>query len=96
MPLTSSFPPKNSHRRLPNPVTRAWHALLALSLASALLTLLSLPSAVLGGGILLLALLKTRVILARYLDLDASPAWLRGFTMVLSGFAGLIFALHLV
>jgi hypothetical protein len=49
-----------------------------------------------AGGILLLALIKARVILARYLDLSQSPAWLRGFTIVLTGFSILIFALYLI
>lgn len=79
-----------------NNLTRAWLALLGLSLGSAVLTMIPLPSAVLGGGILLLALMKARVILARYLDLEVSPGWLRGFTMVLTGFAVLIFCLYLV
>ncbi|WP_170367416.1 cytochrome C oxidase subunit IV family protein [Ruegeria arenilitoris] len=77
-------------------LTRAWAGLIALSLASALLTLMPVGSRPVGGGILLLALFKARVILARYLDLERSPAWLRGFTLVLSTFAALIFALYLV
>ncbi len=95
MPAASSCS-KYGRRRLPNPLTQAWLALLALSVASALLTLLPVPPALLGGGILALALAKSRIILARYLDLAASPAWLRGFTMVLTGFALLIFALYLI
>ncbi|WP_235216144.1 cytochrome C oxidase subunit IV family protein [Ruegeria halocynthiae] len=77
-------------------LTRAWLTLLGLSLGSALLTLVPLRPALLGAGILLLALIKARVILARYLDLSGSPAWLRGFTMVLSGFTVLIFGLYLI
>ncbi len=95
MPATSSFP-KYSRRRLPNALTRAWVTLLALSVASALLTVLPIPSTLLGGGILILALAKCRIILARYLDLAASPGWLRGFTMVMTGFALIIFALYLI
>ncbi|WP_237212626.1 cytochrome C oxidase subunit IV family protein [Ruegeria lacuscaerulensis] len=79
-----------------NTLTRAWLALLGLSFGSALLTMIPAPPAVLGGGILLLALVKTRVILARYLDLAESPAWLRGFSMVLTGFAVIIFGLYLI
>ncbi|CUK17623.1 hypothetical protein RUE5091_04146 [Ruegeria denitrificans] len=79
-----------------NTLTRAWLALLGLSVGSAVLTLLPVPAAVMGGGILLLALIKTRVILAQYLDLACSPGWLRGFTMVLTGFSVLIFALYLI
>ena len=95
MPLTSSFS-KYSRRRPPDFLTFAWLALLALSFASALLTKLALPPQIVGGGILLLALAKARVILARYLDLADSPAWLRGFTIVLTGFSILVFALYLV
>ncbi|KUJ73448.1 nitric oxide reductase F protein [Ruegeria marisrubri] len=95
MPLTSSFS-KYSRRRPPDFLTFAWLALLALSFASALLTRLALPPQIVGGGILLLALAKARVILARYLDLADSPAWLRGFTIVLAGFSILVFALYLV
>ena len=95
MPITSSFA-KYSRRRPPDFLTFAWLALLALSFASALLTMLALPPEIVGGGILLLALAKARVILARYLDLADSPAWLRGFTLVLAGFSILVFALYLV
>ncbi|KIC38770.1 nitric oxide reductase F protein [Ruegeria sp. ANG-R] len=77
-------------------MTRAWLSLLALSFASALLTMLHAPAELIGAGILLLALIKARVILARYLDLIQSPSWLRGFTMVLTGFAILVFALYLL
>jgi hypothetical protein len=79
-----------------NTLTRAWLALLALSLGSAGLTMMPLPPELLGGGILSLALAKSRIILARYLDLAHSPSWLRGFTMVLTGFAVVIFGLYLI
>ncbi len=95
MAASSSFS-KYSRRRLPNPLTKAWLGLLALSLASALLTLLPAAPAIICGGILLLALLKARLILARYLDLTDSPGWLRGFTMVLTGFSVAVFGLYLV
>ncbi|MGV6847259.1 MAG: cytochrome C oxidase subunit IV family protein [Marinibacterium sp.] len=95
MPQTSSFP-KYSRRRRPSRLAIAWASLIALSLASALLTIAPLYPEVVGGGVLLLALFKARIILARYLNLEHSPAWLRGFTMVLSGFAAVIFALYLV
>ncbi|WP_299661607.1 nitric oxide reductase F protein [uncultured Ruegeria sp.] len=94
MPTASSCP-KYGRRRHPDPLTRAWFTLLALSITSALLTMLPIPPAFLGGGILILALAKCRIILARYLDLAISPAWLRGFTVVLTGFVGVIFALYL-
>ncbi|MEX0308359.1 MAG: cytochrome C oxidase subunit IV family protein [Ruegeria sp.] len=95
MSAASSFL-KRAHRRLPDTLTRAWLSLLALSVASALLTMLHAPAELIGAGILILALIKSRVILARYLDLIESPAWLRGFTMVLTGFAIVVFALYLI
>ncbi|WP_209597163.1 cytochrome C oxidase subunit IV family protein [Ruegeria sp. HKCCSP351] len=95
MPAISSFA-KYSRRRRPNSLTSAWLVLLALSLASTLLTLMKSPDVLIAGGILLLALIKARVILARYLDLVESPGWLRGFTMVLTGFSVVIFALYLI
>ena len=87
---------KYGRRRLPEPITRAWLGLLALSLASTLLTLLPVPNTLLAGGILILAMVKARLILARYLDLATSPVWLRGFTLVLAGFSILIFGLYLI
>ncbi|MFY2822922.1 cytochrome C oxidase subunit IV family protein [Ruegeria sp. MALMAid1280] len=92
---SSSFP-KYSRRRLPSPITCAWFALLALSVTSALLTMMPIPSKLLGAGILILALAKSRIILAQYLDLAHSPGWLRGFTMVVTAFAVLIFGLYLI
>ncbi len=95
MPTASSFQ-KYSRRRLPSPLTRAWLTLIALSVASAILTLTQLPPKAIGAGILILALGKSRIILARYLDLAKSPAWLRGFMMVLISFAVVVFALYLI
>ncbi len=95
MPAAPSFP-KYWRRALHNSLTRAWLTLLVLSVASALLTVLPIPPSVLAGCILVLALAKCRVILACYLDLVNSPAWLRGFTMVLTGFAIIVFALYLI
>ena len=73
-----------------------WGALVALSLSTAALTLFQLPPALVGGGILLLALAKMRLILACYLDLRRCPAWLGGFTAVLTGFTLLVFGLYLI
>ena len=94
MPLSSSRS-KYGRRRRPDPLTRAWLGLLALSLTSALLTLLHSPQ-IAAAGVLVLALIKTRLILAQYLDLAHSPNWLRGFTMVLTIFSLLIFGLYLI
>ncbi|WP_420583463.1 cytochrome C oxidase subunit IV family protein [Ruegeria sp.] len=76
-------------------MTRAWLGLLALSLTSALLTLLDSPR-IAAAGVLALALVKARLILVQYLDLAHSPRWLRGFTMVLTIFSVLIFGLYLI
>ncbi len=95
MSIASSFS-KYSRRRLPNPLTRAWLTLLALSLASAVLTMLPAPPTLPAAGILILALVKARIILARYLELAKSSAWLRGFTTVLIAFTTLIFGLYLI
>ncbi|WP_245223281.1 MULTISPECIES: nitric oxide reductase F protein [unclassified Ruegeria] len=69
---------------------------MALSLTSALLTLFPLGPKIVGAGILGLALLKCRIILAQYLDLATSPALLRGFSGVLTGFALIVFVLYLL
>ncbi|MCA0872492.1 nitric oxide reductase F protein [Seohaeicola saemankumensis] len=81
---------------LSEPLVKAWAALIALSLGAALLTVLGLPARVTGAAIVLVALAKARVILARYLGLDAAPGVLRGFTMVLGLFAALVLGLYLV
>ncbi len=94
--LQTSSSPQYSNRRRPSRLAIAWVSLIALSFASALLTIVPVHPEIVGGGVLLLALFKARIILARYLDLETSPAWLSGFTMVLSGFAAVIFALYLV
>ncbi len=86
---------KYGRRRRPEPLIRAWLALLVLSVASALLTLVPLPPAILAGGILILALTKSCVILSGYLDLSGTH-WLRGFMMVLGLFVAIVFGLHLI
>ncbi|NOD64372.1 nitric oxide reductase F protein [Ruegeria sp. HKCCD6109] len=58
--------------------------------------MLPLGSTIVGAGILGLALLKCRIILAQYLDLATSPAWLRGFSVALKGFALIVFVLYLL
>ncbi|WP_170783289.1 cytochrome C oxidase subunit IV family protein [Ruegeria lacuscaerulensis] len=87
---------KYGRRRLLNPLTRTWVALLALTVASALLIPLPIPRSALAAAILLLALIKSRLILARYLDLAHSPAWLRGFSFGLICFAVVLFGLYLI
>jgi hypothetical protein len=55
-----------------------------------------LPRPAAGAAILAQALVKARVILARYLGLDAAPSWLSGFTTVLGLWALLMLGLYLV
>lgn len=77
----------------------AWGSLIALSLAS---TLLSLPAVwtqwpmATGITVLLLAWLKARVILMRYLGLAAAPTWRRGFDFALAVLCLLMLGLYLV
>lgn len=74
-----------------DPLTKAWAALIGLSAVSTVIAL-SLPgldAAALKGAsalILLIAWLKARVILSRYLGLQAVPAIGRGFGLVLALF----------
>ena len=78
---------------------RAWMALIALSGGSAVVSMLvgsGLNRSLAGTAILLLALLKSRVILSRYLGLWQAPSWLRGFSITLSFFAMLLLGLYLV
>lgn len=75
----------------------AWGALMALSLGS---TLLSLPAiwvrwpVIAGTGVLVLAWLKARVILLRYLGLAEAPSWQRGFDISLGLFLLILLALY--
>ncbi|SEK02917.1 Cytochrome C oxidase subunit IV [Cribrihabitans marinus] len=80
----------------PDPLTRAWAGLVALSLATTALTLAGLPARLTGALVLLLALLKARVILARYLELDRAPRLLAGFTAAIVAAGALILVLYLV
>ena len=81
-----------------DPLLRAWLTLIALSAGSTALALArpALPGqavhAAIGAAILLLAFVKARVILGRYLGLDAVPPIRRGFDAVL----GLFFTAALV
>lgn len=84
------------------PVTRAWILLLALSVASTLLSLGAARGAftgsavTLGGAaILALAWTKARTILNAYLRLDEAPAFRRGFGLALGLYALLLLGLFL-
>ncbi|NIZ60094.1 nitric oxide reductase F protein [Sedimentitalea sp. CY04] len=87
-------------RGLRDPLSLAWIVLLALSLTSALFTGLGSASDLLtkvtGLMVLGLALLKARVILARYLGLAAAPGWLNGGISVLVLWALIVAGLYLI
>jgi hypothetical protein len=75
----------------------AWAALLALSLGTVLLTRIDASGrdrAFLAAGVLMLAGLKARVILIRYLGLAGSRFWTGAFDLAIGAFLLLGFALH--
>lgn len=77
----------------------AWGALIALSLAS---TVLSLPAiwahwpVATGVAVLGLAWQKARIILSQYLGLAQAPAWRRGFELALGLLCLLMLGLYLM
>ena len=80
-------------------LTKAWIWLIALGGGSAVVAVLvgeGLDRRIAGAAILLLALLKSRTILSRYLALDEAPSLRRGFNLVLSIFFALLLALYLI
>ena len=82
-----------------DPLTRAWTALLLLTLssgalASALDAGFSAPW--IGAAILALATQKARVILGAYLGLDEAPFWRRGFDWALVSFALVLLGVYLL
>lgn len=82
-----------------DPLMRAWAWLLALSLGSTVVSLWAWPDGLAplaGATILVLAWLKARVILARYLGLAAAPFWRRGFDISLALFCLLLLGLFLL
>jgi len=76
-------------------LTRAWLLLIALSMATTLFAGI-LPEAgpVFVAAVLLLAGLKSRLILSDYLGLRKAPTFQRGFTLILVGFLGLAMLLY--
>jgi hypothetical protein len=80
------------------PLVLAWGALLALSAATALLTLApqAVPPAAIAGIVLLLAGLKARLILAHYLALSSSSFWMGGFGLAIGLFLLIAFGLYLM
>lgn len=81
-----------------NRLARAWLVLIAFSAASALLTtgILPLSSRIAGLCLLTLACAKARVILADYLGLRVSAAWLSGFTTVIAIYVAALAAFFLM
>ncbi|MEP3047025.1 MAG: hypothetical protein ABJL55_03195 [Roseibium sp.] len=82
-----------------DPILRAWLSLLALSAASVLVAFLvpaGLNQAVIGSVILLLAWMKVRLILSRYLGLWQAPSWKSGFNWVLGFYCLLLLGLYLI
>ena len=78
---------------------KAWVWLIALSGGSAVVAVLvgqGLDRRAAGAAILLLALLKSRTILSRYLGLAEAPSLQRGFNLVLSIYFVLLLALYLI
>ena len=78
---------------------RAWVILVALSGGSAVVAALvdtGVNRSAAGAAILLLAVMKARVILSRYLGLAQSRALMSGFSTVLGFFAALLLGLYLV
>lgn len=81
-----------------DPLTRAWLALLLLcgaSTAIAALVTRGLAPVAVGVAILLLAWLKSRVILSRYLGLWKAPTWRSGFNWALGFYCLLLLGLYL-
>lgn len=81
------------------PLSRAWITLVVLSGLSTLAAALvnrGVDIRLTGTMVLILALLKARVILARYLGLAEAPSWRRGFNLVLSLFCAVLLGLYLI
>ncbi|MDU9005340.1 cytochrome C oxidase subunit IV family protein [Sedimentitalea todarodis] len=81
---------------LSSSLLKTWLWLTGLSLLAAVATLAPMARWVLAAAILLLALLKARLILARYLDLYRAPGWLAGATLVFAIWTVLAFGLYLI
>ncbi|RKF13507.1 nitric oxide reductase F protein [Roseovarius spongiae] len=82
----------------PDKLTFAWISLLVLSGATTIvaeLVNLGFDPRVTGTLVLFLALMKARIILARYLGLAEAPSWRRGFNLALSLFCLLLLGLYL-
>jgi hypothetical protein len=88
-----------------NKLIRAWISLLVLSMASTGVAVFidrgatggnpGHIAAISGAVILTLALIKARIILSRYLGLEATRFWRRGFNFALTVYALLLLGLYL-
>jgi hypothetical protein len=79
-------------------LVQAWAALVVLSLGTVVLSSIGTAGqrgAFVAAGVLVLAWLKARVILGRYLGLAGSRFWTRTFGLVIGMFLVLSFALYL-
>ncbi len=82
-----------------NPIFRAWMWLVVLSGGSTVVTLTisqGLDRRIAAALILVLALSKSRVILAQYLGLSQAPSWRRGFNVVLGIYFLMLLLLFLI
>lgn len=79
-------------------ISQAWITLAALSAATTLLTLYRAGNearSIIAAAVLLLAGLKARVILSRYLGLGTSRFWMRTFDLAIGGFLVVAYGLYL-
>ncbi len=82
-----------------NALVRAWMLLVGLSLATTALTLIEADGPLgltVAAGVLALAGLKARIILARYLSLAGSRFWMASFSGAIGGFLVLAFVVHII
>ncbi len=83
----------------PDTLDRTWIGLVALSGCSAIIAEvlgIGLDGRLTGAAILILALMKTRLILAHYLGLSAAASWRRGFNLSLALFCLLLLGLYIL
>ena len=83
----------------PRTLVKAWGGLVALGAATSLLAAVVGPPPIpaLGAALVLaLAWLKARLILRRYLGLQAAPAWRGAFDAAIAAYGLLLFGLFLI
>lgn len=77
----------------------AWIVLVLLSAGTAILTLIEASASyrlMIGGGVLVLAGLKARVILTRYLGLSPSRFWKQIFDVLLFIFLSIAYVIYVL